>query len=316
MNTNEKTILIIFVAYFLTFYSVFAQKQISITIDDPTVTDSPSLLWNEKDSLILKTLEKHNIKAALFVCGMRVDNPKGKILLQRWDSNKHLICNHSYSHLFYNSKSLNSQNFIKDFIKNDSLIQSYKNYTRFFRFPYLKEGNSLEKRDSMREVLKIHAYRNGFVTIDASDWYIDGQLTTELKKNIQTDLTPFKEFYIKHILSRANYYDSLAKLVFKREIKHTLLIHHSLLNALFLDDLLIALKNNGWELIDAKQAYQDEVFFHNPNIIPCGESLVWQSAKLIESHSKFLRYPAEDAEYEKEPLRLFIEEFKMRTKNK
>jgi peptidoglycan-N-acetylglucosamine deacetylase len=313
MMKAKNEILLISAIFFLHCISVFGQKQMAITIDDPTTAETPKLDWHEKDSLILNTLNKYNIKAALFVCGMRVDNANGKALLNNWDSKNHMICNHSYAHWYYNSKSISSTNYIEDFIKSDSLIRTYKNYTRLFRFPYLKEGNTAAKRDSMRVQLKNEGYRNGYVTIDASDWYIDAQLSSELKMNINADLTPYKEYYIKHILERANYYDSLAQLVFKREIKHTLLIHHSLLNALFLDDLLSALKTNGWELIDAKKAYEDEVFLKQPDIVPCGESIVWQCASQIESISKVLRYPAEDGEYEKEPLRLFLNEYKTRT---
>lgn len=293
--------------------SAFTQKQISITIDDPTTKETPKLNWLERDSIILRTLDVHKIKVALFVCGMRVDNSNGRVLLNNWDSRNHLICNHSYSHLYYNSNSNTSDIFIGDFKKGDSIINTYKNYTQLFRFPYLKEGNYAQKRDSMRAAMKNGDYKNGYVTIDASDWYIDAQLTEALKKDINTDLTPYKEYYIKHILERANYYDSLAHLVFKRDIKHTLLIHHSLLNALFLDDLLLALKANGWKLIDAKKAYKDEVFKKQPDIEPCGESIVWQCAKQIESISKILRSPAEDGEYEKAPLEAYVNEYKKRT---
>jgi peptidoglycan/xylan/chitin deacetylase (PgdA/CDA1 family) len=288
----------------------FGQKQISITIDDPTTKETPKLTYLERDSMILKALDLHEIKAALFVCGMRVDNSNGRLLLNNWDSKNHLICNHSYSHLYYNSKSLTGEAFAADFKKGDSIIRNYKNYNQLFRFPFLKEGNTVEKRDSMRFLMKNEGYKNGYVTIDASDWFIDAQLTAALQKDINTDLTPYKEFYIKHILERANYYDSLAHLVFKRDIKHTLLIHHSLLNALFLNDLLNALRINGWELINTKDAFKDEVFQLQPNIVPCGESIIWQCAKQIDWISKNLRYPAEDEEYEKEPLETYLDQYK------
>ncbi len=291
------------------YYSI-CSKQIAITIDDPTTKDTPKLKWFERDSIILETLDKHNIKAALFVCGMRVDNPDGKILLNNWDSKNHLICNHSYSHLYYNSTSISSNRFHLDFKYGDNIIRGYKNYTQLFRFPFLKEGNTAEKRDSMRVAMNREGYKNGYVTIDASDWYIDAQLTAALKSDINTDLTPFREYYMQHILDRASYYDSLAQIVFKRDIKHTLLIHHSLLNALFLDDLLIALKAKGWSLIDAAKAYTDDVFLMQPNIEPCGESIVWQCAKQMESVSKNLRLPAEDAVYEELPLEIYIKSYK------
>ena len=76
----------------------FAQKEIAITIDDPNTYETPALSWQERNDAILKTLDKHKIKAALFVCGMRVNDANGSDLLRKWDKKKHLICNHSYSH--------------------------------------------------------------------------------------------------------------------------------------------------------------------------------------------------------------------------
>jgi peptidoglycan/xylan/chitin deacetylase (PgdA/CDA1 family) len=310
---KQKTKIYLINAIFILLHlTTYAQKELAITIDDPNTKDTPILNWQDKDNAILKALEKHKIKAALFVCGMRVDDINGKTLLEKWDSKKHLICNHSYSHLYYNSKSKTSTIFIADFKKGDSIIRNYKNYTKLFRFPYLKEGNTAEKRDSMRMAMKVEGYRNGCVTIDASDWYIDAQIAEALKKDIDTDLTPYREYYINHILDRADYYDTLARLVFKKEIKHTLLIHHSLLNALFLDDLLIALKTKGWKLIDAKKAYKDSVLSQQPLIAPCGESIVWQCAEQIEEISKTLRYPAEDGEYEKEKLEEYVKEYQLK----
>jgi peptidoglycan/xylan/chitin deacetylase (PgdA/CDA1 family) len=299
----------------LLFSNTYGQKKIAITIDDPNTYNTPGLSWKERDSLLLKALDEQHVKAALFVCGMRVDNANGKELLNNWDEKGHLICNHSYSHFYYNAKSKTSEIFIADFKKGDSIISTYKNYSKYFRFPFLKEGNTAAKRDSMRTALKNEGYMNGHVTVDASDWYIDSQITTELNKDLNSDLIPYEEYYIKHILNRANYYDSLAQVVFERNVKHTLLLHHSLLNALLLDELLIALKADGWQLIDAEEAFKDEVFQLQPNIEPCGESIIWQSAKQTEVHSKNLRYPAEDKQYEKEPLKRYIEEYNL-TKNK
>ena len=287
-------------------FKVVAQKSIAITMDDPNTYETPLMNWQQRNEAILNTLAKHQIKAALFVCGMRVNDTNGITLLKKWDQKKHLICNHSYSHLYFNSKSRSSQSFITDFIKGDSIIKPYKNYTKLFRFPYLKEGNTASKRDSMRIAMNNFNYKNGYVSIDASDWYIDSEIIKALKKDIKTNLTPYKLYYIKHILDRANYYDSLAHLMFNREIHHTLLIHHSLLNALFLDDLLMALEANGWKLIDAKTAYKDAIFNEQPKIEPCGESIVWQCAERDETLSKTLRYPAEDEVYEKEELAKFI----------
>lgn len=291
-----------------------AQRQMAITIDDPNTKDTPLLSSEERNDRILRALRKHKIQAALFVCGMRVNDDPGRELLATWDKKGHLICNHSYSHWYFNAKSRSAASFIQDFQRGDSLIRGYQNYTPLFRFPYLKEGNTAAKRDSMRTALVQTQYRNGFVTIDASDWYVDAKVTEALKENPDADLTPYKQYYIRHILDRAKYYDDLATNVFGRKIKHTLLIHHSLLNALFLDDLLDAMEADKWELIDAKAAYGDSVYSLQPEIEPCGESLAWQCAKLDSTLAQTLRYPAEDSEYEEAPLREFLEAYRKRGK--
>lgn len=163
----------------------------------------------------------------------------------------------------------------------------------------------------MRAAMESLVYKNGYVTIDASDWFIDTKIIEALKKNPQADLTPYKEYYIRHIIDRADYYDSLATKMFNRKIRHTLLLHHSLLNALFLEDLLNSLESKGWKLIDATKAYQDNIFNLKPMIEPCGESIVWQFAKLDTLFSKDLRYPAEDSKYEELPLQKFVEQYRL-----
>lgn len=287
-------------------------RQLAITIDDPNTYQTPSLGWEDRNYRILKALENHFIKSALFVCGMRVNDSIGARLLKTWDDNNHMICNHSFSHFNFNSNSKTSSVFINDFRKGDSLICHFNNYTKLFRFPFLKEGNTESKRDSMRAAMQVLEYKNGYVTIDASDWYIDIKMIEELRRNPKADLTPFKEYYIEHIINRADYYDSIANIIFNRKVKHTLLLHHSLLNALFLDDLLIALEGNGWELIDATEAYQDSILNLKPINEPCGESIIWQCAKLNTLLSIDLRYPAEDSKYEELPLKKYIEEYRLK----
>src|SRR5260370_32614197 len=74
-----------------------ARPQLALTIDDPTLSLGSVLKWQEANSRILKAISEKNVRAALFVCGMRVDEVDGAKLLSAWDQAGHLICNHSYS---------------------------------------------------------------------------------------------------------------------------------------------------------------------------------------------------------------------------
>jgi hypothetical protein len=276
--------------------------EISFTIDDPEVSQSPLFSPEQRNKKILDALDKHKVKGALFVCGMRIDNSLGKSLLRSWDQHGHMIANHSYSHLYFHSKKVTFETYCDDFLKVEPLISGFKNFERFFRFPFLKEGDTKEKRDAMRAELKAKGYRQGYVSIDASDWYIDMRLRKRLAENSKIDLKPYRDFYLNHIWNRATFYNDLAKKNLGREVKHTLLIHHNLLNALFLDDLILMFKNKRWKPISAKNAYNDPIFITEPNILPAGESIVWAIAKEKGKSDRILRYPAEDGEYEKDEM--------------
>ncbi len=82
-------------------------------------------------------------------------------------------------------------------------------------------------------------------------------------------------------------------------VPHTLLIHYSLLNSLFLGDLLSMFRSKGWGVIDAEEAFSDPVFTRQPDTVPAGESLIWALAKETGRFEDRLRYPGEDDVYEK-----------------
>ena len=282
-----------------------ARPEISFTIDDPQMLVTPLKSAKQRNDAILSAFESFQITGALFVCGMRVDNKEGVELLTQWDKQGHMIAHHSYSHLNLNQSSTTIKIFEDDFIKTEKMISSYKNFSKVFRFPFLKEGETKEKRDAIRHFLKSKSYSHGYVTIDASDWYIEMKMKEALAKNPKLDLTPYKRFYLQHIWERAQFYHELSLKVFKREVKHTLLLHHNLLNSLFLKDLMQMFQEKGWKLISAKEAFSDSVFKEMPNVVPAGEGLIWAKAKESGLYESVLRYPAEDGKYEEEKMKEF-----------
>jgi peptidoglycan-N-acetylglucosamine deacetylase len=81
-------------------------------------------------------------------------------------------------------------------------------------------------------------------------------------------------------------------------VRHTVLLHHNVLNAMFLDHLITLFRNKGWKPVDAEYAYRDDVYDRQPKILPAGESLIWALAKETGKFDKELRYPGEDDVYE------------------
>ncbi len=275
------------------------KPKIAFTFDDGSIDDFGAYkleTWNQR---LLDQLKKNKVKAILFSAGANKSSPKGKYVLSSWNNAGHLIANHSFSHVNFSSENTSLEAFKLELSKNDRIIKPYSNYAPYFRFPYLKEGDTKEKVEGFRAFMKQKGYKNGYVTIDASDWYIDARLVKRLEENPKADLSGFKNYYKNHLFNRARYYDSLAYQLTNRRINHVLLLHHNLAAALFLDDLITYFKNKGWDVIDADQAYKDIIYDEVPTPIPAGESLIWALAKQSGRFDKGLRYPAEDGEYEK-----------------
>jgi peptidoglycan/xylan/chitin deacetylase (PgdA/CDA1 family) len=283
-------------------------REVALTFDDPTTEGDAGLTSQEINQRILSTLAGNHLKSILFVCGKRVDNAAGRQLIAAWDRAGHLIGNHSYSHLYFNVstdtdpdgfKRISLAEFESDALKNEPLIRNCDHFTRLFRYPFLKEGDTAEKRDGMRAFLQEHGYRIGRATIDASDWAIAARMERRTRTTLHADLADYRDFLLQHIWERAQFYNSLAeRLLVARPVRHTLLLHPNALNALYAGDLIAMFRKKGWKLVDAEYAYKDEVYDRQPKILPAGESLIWALAKESGRFEKELRYPGEDDVYE------------------
>lgn len=272
-------------------------------MDDPHTKETPRYSVDARNQCILEQLAARDVQVMIFVCGKRIDSPQGAELLKGFNEAGHLLANHSYSHGFYNDPELGAEELTVDIAKCESLIAHYTGFRKRFRFPYLKEGETIQKRDALRGVLGARGYTNGHVTIDASDWAYDQRLTERLEVDPAIDLEPFRAAYLAHMLDRARYYDDLATQITGRSIAHTLLVHHNLLNALFLGDLIDAFEREGFRVVGPETAYADPVFAREPSSVPAGESLIWALAHSDPRLRAQLRYPGEDERYEAEVLR-------------
>ena len=279
--------------------------KVSFTFDDGITRDLAGYKFQDWNQRILTTLKEQSIQAAFFVTGANKTDKKGEYLLNSWATEGHLIANHSYTHPNFNNEDMNKRSFEQELLKTDRIIAKYPTYKKLFRFPYLNAGKTSEQATGYQEILKKHGYQCGRVTIDNSEWYINSQLIKCIRKEglNSPKVKRYKDYYIQHILDKANYYERLSFAVTKRHINHTLLLHHNLTSALFLPDLIKAFRENGWQIVDADFAFQDPFFKRNPNVIPAGESLAYASAKATGKLEHLLLFSAEDGGREAEKMK-------------
>ncbi len=247
-------------------------QSLALTFDDgPNRVQTPRLSPEVRNAEILKALKTEGVQAILFANGLDGgDSREGRTALAAWGKAGHLVGNHTYSHL----KFTDLERFRADVLRCDAMIRAIPGYARFFRFPYLKEGPTLEARDGMRSALLTAGYRNAPVTIPTFDWLIDEHLRERLRQDPQANPGPYRAYYLEDVLRQADRARALALRLTGREVSHALLLHHSLLNALFLGDLIRALKLNGWTLIGPLDAYSDPVYQRLPKGLNSGTGLL------------------------------------------
>lgn len=265
--------------------------RIAVTMDDFTVLDGVMPV-SERGTRILETLRHYGATAMGLVIGRAAGRAEVRAVLDRWAAAGHTLGNHTFSHSDYHSPDVSAAAFEEDFLRADAALRGLRGFRRFFRFPMLHGGDTAAKRDAMRQALEGHHYREAHVTIDTSDWLIDRELRERLAANRRLDTRRYRDLYVRHMRAYAAYFREAAAEVFGREIPHTLLTHFNLVSALYLGDLLDALRSDGWSFVAATDAYADDVFRREPRVLPGGDSLVIACAR--EAGRKLPKAPVEN----------------------
>lgn len=263
--------------------SVAFPQSVAFTFDDgPKLKATPRLGPEARNAALLAALEKHHVKAALFVTlGNGADQPEGLALAKAWGEAGHAIGNHTVTHLDLNAKATTLKQYQDEIQACDAVIRKLPGYRPWFRFTFLREGDTPEKREGMKSFLKTKGLRNAYVSLDTSDWRLDSALVAALNAHPDADIAPFRATYLAHLRQRAEAYRDLSRRLFGRDIPQVLLLHHNLINALFLDDAIQLFNSLGWTIIDPGTAFQDFVYTLEPQRPSPGQSLLISAARSL-----------------------------------
>lgn len=265
------------------FTGFLGAQSVAITLDDgPRTNETPLFSPNERNSAILKHFQGSGVQGMFFVTLKNgADRPEGLALLKVLSDGGQLIANHTVSHPDFNAKETSLEAFEGEVRECDKVIRTFPGYRKFLRFPYLREGATAEKRDGIRAFLKGEGYRIGYVGIETADWLIDDKLCEKLKKEPKSNLAPWRAFYLDHLWGRAQIYRSFALGIYGRDVPQVLLLHHNLLNALFLGDAMAMFKAKGWKLVSPDEAYADSAYKVAPMVLPLNGSVLESSAEAL-----------------------------------
>jgi peptidoglycan/xylan/chitin deacetylase (PgdA/CDA1 family) len=261
-----KLIFIILIGTFM-----FGQsKQVCFTIDDlPVVSENFKSIdfQTTVTEKILAALKKHHIPAVGFVNGnnLYTDNkldPQKVNLLKMWLADGMELGNHTFAHKDYNISSYDD--FIDDIKKCEHEIlkvnANFNKTEKYFRHPYLHVGNTKEKADSLYQFLKMNGYVEAPVTIDHSDWIFTLAYDSAKVIGDSSLMKKIGKTYLDFAEQKLKYIEGQAEKMFKRKIKHILLLHANSINADYLEDIVTIYKKNGYRFISLRRALKDKVY--------------------------------------------------------
>ena len=273
-----------------------ATRQIALTFDDAPRSDGGFFSGEERTSRLIRELKLAGVEEAMFfVKTAHIRSESDRERLKQYTDAGHRLANHSHSHLWLNRTE--SSEYIADIAAASNILVDYDHYDPFYRFPFLDEGRTEEKRDAVREALSGLGLAHGYVTVDNYDWHLAGRVKTAVRDGRKVDRVALREVYLDHILESVEFYDGIATDVLGRSPKHVLLLHENDLAALFIGDLVGALREAGWEIVGAREAYTDPIAEILPETLFNGQGRVAAMAHAAGAAPRELVQQSEDEEF-------------------
>ena len=137
---------------------------------------------------------------------------------------------------------------------------------RWFRYPYLHEGDTLEKRRAVREFLRVSGYRIAQTTIDWEDYLWNSAHARCVDKRDAQSLEWLRSSYLSEAERWIRVQRDFARQVWGRDIHHVALLHLGSFSSTILPDLFALLEREGFEIVTLEEAQSDPVYDNDPDI--------------------------------------------------
>jgi peptidoglycan/xylan/chitin deacetylase (PgdA/CDA1 family) len=257
--------------------------QVAITVDDLPV-HGPAYAGIDREAIadrLLAAFAAHGVAPVHgFVNGKRVDDDPGtEVILRRWLTAGHSLGNHTWSHPSLNRSAL--PEYLTDIERGEAILRKLGSLADWkpFRFPFLFEGDTIEKRDRVRAFLRERGYTIAPVSIDANDWAYNPPYGRCLELGDRATATRLvTEFVDGHVAELRGMRD-LTRTLVGRDIKHVLLLHIGAADAAAIDALLTAYEREGVQWIDLRSALTDPFYRLDSSPYSFGAAAPYRIAK-------------------------------------
>ena len=239
-------------------------QQIAFTFDDlPAHGSKPTSTTRlEIADSILATLKRENLPPTYgFINAKRVNEDASTLaVLQAWRAAGQPLGNHTWAHENLDEETIDQ--FKQDVLKDEPLLKQLMpaDDWHWFRYPFLHEGDTLQKHREARSFLLERGYRIAEVNMDFEDYLWNAPYARCVDKHDDGSIQKLHDTYLA---TAAQYYDvfrRLSQLVYGRDVKYVLLMHIGAFDAKMLPELIALYRTKGVSFISLAEAEQDPIY--------------------------------------------------------
>ena len=255
-------------------------QKLAITFDDLPANGAlpPGVTQVETTRNVLDILKKRRVPPVYgFINAKKLEgSADGAEALRLWAAAEQ-VGNHTYSHIDLEqntpeafAREIEENEPVLELLKPESLKpellkEDAKDNWHWFRYPYLHEGDTVEKRRAVQAYLKAHGYRIAQVTLDWEDYLWNFAYARCAAKNDKKSIEWLRSSYLSTASEFLDLGREQAKLVFGREISYVLLMHLGAFSSTILPEALDLLQKKGFKLVTLEEAESDPVYESDPD---------------------------------------------------
>jgi len=175
--------------------------------------------------------------------------------------------NHTYGHMDLNANP--AEAFEREIGENEpplELLAAKDQNWHWLRYPFLREGDTVEKRRAVRGYLQAHGYRVAQVTLDWEDYLWNSAYARCVAKNDAPSMAWLRSSYLSIESSYLDLGRDLAKLVYGHDINHVLLLHLGAFSSTILPEALDLLEKKGFKPVTLEEAESDPAYAGDPDV--------------------------------------------------
>jgi uncharacterized protein (TIGR02246 family) len=227
---------------------------------------------------LLAALARHRVPAAVgFVIWGNVKDDADRAILDRWLAAGHELGNHSDRHP--NLTRTEAEAWIADAERGraglDAFLRERGRSLRFFRFPFLNEGDTRAKVEAVRAWLARSGQRNLTVTIDDQDWSYEAPWVEAERAGDEAARGRVTADYLAALQLSVRHHEATGDRLLGRRTPQVLLLHANAVGAANWDRLFSWLEETGHRFATADEVLADPVFADLPPLAATHGFSLW-----------------------------------------